>query len=475
MRLLTEYMSVPDVTGVVASNNSLNKNKVASIKNDTDNIENRNLQLARQQEEHKTKLIGALSNFPVTALWVINKYEQTTGKDEQEDETIPSSEFDGFLKDIIKYYNVVSHTDSGKRNPKGDSANPMARLKIALQQFPFGFEDLVKLVDLIVYAFKYRGITLDFSVLSGLNHVDSGAKKQIEIILNRLEGATKRRNPNVGLQFEAMGLQGFDEQFLFLSPDEMGALLVDVVLGEYHWLANRQQLAEANSKLVLFIANQYKGNFLDFEDLVQEGHSGLLKAVDRFKYRLGFQFSTYAGYWIRQAISRALSRSERVVRIPCGQIATINRMFRAKDELTLKTGKEPNVQELADYANLTLDEVNTILAISQSSVALEGSEDEDEEHSFAPIDFLEQHVFKHSSSMIAESQLSGLIKSAIKNLNAREAKILCSHFGIGNDQQKTLQEIGTELNLTRERVRQIQVVALNKIKMRYGEQLLSFL
>jgi len=122
-----------------------------------------------------------------------------------------------------------------------------------------------------------------------------------------------------------------------------------------------------------------------------------------------------------------------------------------------------------------LDDVNTILSIAQSSVPLEGYEDEEDEHSFAPIDFLEQKVFTQSYSMIAESQLQGLIKSAIKTLNAREAKILCSHFGIGNDQRMTLQEIGAELNLTRERVRQIQVVALNKIKMRYGEQLLSFL
>ena len=478
-------MSVPEVNGAVVSNNALIRNKVAPVKTEVENIENRNLQLAKLQEEHKTKLIAALSKFPVTALWVLSRYEQASAKDEQEDETqAAASELDGFLNDIKKHYHEISQSASGNNLKNEACTNAKQRLKNAVQQFPFAFEDLVKLVDIITYAFKFRGISLNLTCCTDYLNPDylstglsepSHAKKQSNIILKRLEGVARRGSPSLAEQFKAMDLQSTDEQFLFLSINEMSDLLADVVLAEHYWLAYRQQLATANSKLVLFIANQYKGNFLDFEDLVQEGHTGLLKAVDRFKYRLGFQFSTYAGYWIRQAISRALSRSERVVRIPCGQIATINRLFRAKDELTLKAGKEPNIEELAKHAKLSEDEVNTLLAIAQSSVPLEGYEDEEDEHSFAPIDFLEQKVFTHSYAIIADSQLNTLVKSAIKTLNAREAKILCAHFGIGNDQQMTLQEIGAELNLTRERVRQIQVVALNKIKTRYGEQLLSFL
>jgi DNA-directed RNA polymerase sigma subunit (sigma70/sigma32) len=164
-----------------------------------------------------------------------------------------------------------------------------------------------------------------------------------------------------------------------------------------------------------------------------------------------------------------------VVRVPCGQIATVNKLFRAKEEFTLKTGVEPSIQELAEVMQLSCDEVNGLLSISQSAVALEAFEDEESEQAFAPIDFLEQTVFKHSYNTIAEAQLQRIVNTAIKTLNTREAKILCSHFGVGTDEQKTLQEIGTELNLTRERVRQIQVAALDKIRMRYGEQLLSFL
>lgn len=475
MRLLTEYMSVPEVNGAVVSSNSLISNKSSPVKSEVDNIENRNLQLAKQQEEHKTKLIAALSKLPITALWVLNKYEQAPKKDEQDDDTTVSSDFDGFLNDIKKHYGAVSQAASEKQNTDEVSTIAKQRLKIALQQFPFAFEDLVKLVDIIVYAFKLRGISFNPNSCLDYSNEQSLVKKHSDIILKRLEGVVRRGHPSLAEEFKAMDLQSLDEQFLFLSINEMGSLLTDVVLGEHYWLFYRQQLATANSKLVLFIANQYKGNFLDFEDLVQEGHTGLLKAVDRFKYRLGFQFSTYAGYWIRQAISRALSRSERAVRIPCGQIATINRLFRAKEELTLKTGKEPSIHELSEHTKLSQDEINAILSIAQSSVALEGFEDEDSENSFAPIDFLEQKVFIHPYSMIADSQLTGLLRSAVKTLNAREAKILCSHFGIDSERQMTLQEIGSELNLTRERVRQIQVVALDKIKMRFGEQLLSFL
>lgn len=464
MRLLTEYMAVPEVNVAVAAGNATTKTPLSTDK-EVDNNENKNLQLARRVEEEKIKLIGSLSRFPVTALWVLDKYEQSYDRSD-EDESALSSELIELLKNIKKHYQAYTQSIFKEKAATKESKAEL-RLKATVQEFPFAFEDLVKLVDIVTYAFKFRGLSYRLE--------DFADKKQFEIVNHRMNRINVQVKPSLSEQFKMMDLHHHEEQFLFLSPDEMGGVLKEVIMAERQWLTFRQQLAVANSKLVLFIANQYKGNFLDFEDLVQEGHTGLLKAVDRFKYRLGFQFSTYAGYWIRQAISRSLSRSERVVRIPCGQIATINKVFRAKEEITLKTGNEPNVKELAEYTRLTQDEINVILTISQTAVALEGFDDDEDDQSFAPIDFLEQKVFTHAYSEIAETQLQGLVDAAVKTLNTREAKILCSHFGIGTGHQMTLQEIGTELNLTRERVRQIQVVALNKIKMRYGEQLSSFL
>lgn len=458
-------MAVPEVNVAVIANNSATSDKSVTATKEVETSENKNLQLARLVEQEKLKLIDSLSQFPVTALWVLTKYEQAYDKSDEEESTL-STELIDLLKNIKKHYQSVVH-DSAKEQSAVKDTKAKRRLKSAVQEFPFAFEDLVKLVDIISYAFKYRGLSL--------NPEKIPVKKDGEIISKRLNKLIGKVKPSLAEQFKLMDLHVNEEQFLFLSPQEMIECVPEVILAENRWLGFRQQLATANSKLVLFIANQYKGNFLDFDDLVQEGHTGLLKAVDRFKYRLGFQFSTYAGYWIRQAISRSLSRSERVVRIPCGQIATINRVFRAKEELTLKTGKEPSIKVLAEATHLTQDEINTILSISQTAIALEGFDDEEDDQAFAPIDFLEQNVFRHSYSKIAESQLQNLVNVAVKTLNSREAKILCAHFGIGTDDQMTLQEIGTELNLTRERVRQIQVVALNKIKMRYGEQLASFL
>jgi len=431
-------------------------NRVADV---TECAENSNFQIARKLKDEKYRLINALSQFPVTALWLLNEYEQKSYAAEQDDEATLESELTTALADIKKQFHFLSRQALTDASYAADKQN----LVTALQLFPFSFHDLTKLVDVIVYAYKFRGLCYQ-PTHSGENNSD--------LILKRLEGLSRRSSNNAPKWSDI--LSAYDEQFLFLSSSDMHKYFSEVVFSEHLWLSLRQQLASANSRLVLFIANQYKGGFLDFDDLVQEGQTCLLKAVDRFDYRLGFQFSTYAGYWIRQAISRSLSRCERVVRVPCGQVATINKVFRTKDQFIAQTGRDPTIKELADCAKLSNDEIQSILSISQTAISLEGSE-EDEENSFAPIDFLEQQVFTHSFMKIAKTDLENLISRAIKILNPREAKVICCHFGVDADNEMTLQEIGAELNLTRERVRQIQVMALEKIKRSFGEQLMSFL
>lgn len=423
--------------------------------------ENTNFSIASQLRNEKSRLISALSRFPVTALWLLNQYEQgsSLGSSHEDDAALdlePTTD----LSEISKYFyslSVKSVTDASYATDKQN-------LTTALELFPFSFNDLISLVDVIVYGYKFRGLCYQPGVnIAGQNS---------EVVLKRLEGVNRRSRVKDSSWTELMS--SYDEQFLFLSSTEMHKYFSEVVFSEHLWLKLRQKIATANSRLVLFIANQYKGSFLDFDDLVQEGQSGLLKAVDRFDYRLGFQFSTYAGYWIRQAISRALSRSERVVRIPCGQVANINKVFRSKDEFVVKEGREPSLKELADYTRLSCQEISSILSISQTAMPLEASE-EDEESTYAPIDFLEQQVFTPSFMKIAQTDLEGLLNKAIKILNPREAKIISCHFGVDTENAMTLQEIGLELNLTRERVRQIQVIALDKIRRSFGDQLMAFL
>ena len=447
--------------GVVVDSSAVEPEQTASGINDaTAYPEQGNFKIARELKDEKSRLINALTQFPVTALWLLNEYEQNVGTAEPDDEATPTSELTTVLAEIKNRF----HALTGNAWTDACYAVEKQNLVTALQLFPFSFHDLTKLLDVIVYAYKVRGLCYQ--------PTRHGAENTADLVFKRLEGLNRRSSINASKWSDIVST--YDEQFLFLSSSDMHKYFTDAVFSEHRWLGLRQKLATVNSRLVLFIANQYKGGFLDFDDLVQEGQAGLLKAVDKYDYRLGFQFSTYAGYWIRQAISRSLSRCERVVRVPCGQVAIINKVYRSKEQFVARTGREPTINELAVCTALSHDEILAVLSISQTALSLEGG-DEAEESSFAPIDFLEQQTFTHSFIKIAQSDLENLISKAIKILNPREAKVICCHFGVYANKEMTLQEIGAELNLTRERVRQIQVMALDKIKRSFGEQLISFL
>ncbi len=470
MAYLTEHLSNQDTAlPVNGLNHSASANVAAdSVSRSDDPREQGNFQIARQLNDSKVRLIEVITRFPVSALWLIGEYEKNKDVEQAEDAAL-MSDLATVLADIKKnFYALVELGWQEETQTSTQMKAAMELLTDSLRQFPFGFDDLTKLCDLILYSCHVRGLTNN--KLEGL-----GAKKSARL-LSRLANWTRKNHQHTSKRFgiceEILG-NPQQEDFLLLSTELLGRYAIELVEAEQSWLSARQTLASANIKLVMFIANQYRSGFLDFDDLVQEGQTGLLKAVDKFDYRLGFQFSTYAGYWIRQAISRSLSRSERIVRIPCGQVANINKVFRAKNELSAQTGEDPSIQQLANYTKLSPDEIYAILTISQSVVSLESPDDD--ENAFAPIDFLEQHVFTPAYQTMAKQELHDLLSKAIETLSPREAKIICCHFGIDADKEMTLQEIGSELNLTRERVRQIQVMALNKIKLNFGAQLDCFL
>ncbi len=405
-----------------------------------------NFGLARKLESAKFRLIDSLARFPGAALWILNKYGQNT-------ENL-NAELIDTLKNLNKLDLIASLS-------LGEESEQKRCIIETVKKFPFSFDDLVELTDLVVHTFQVKENVYQTA--------EYQTNKPADWLIKRLKNL-KRLNKSLIIDMFKAG-QMTDAGLL--SDEQIYQQIISVVYAEHHWLKARQQLVESNTKLVLFIANQYKSGFLDFDDLVQEGQTGLLVAVDKFDYHLGCQFSTYAAYWIRQRISRALSRNERVVRVPCEQVGNIGKLFRAKEELLLRTGKEASVQELADYLNMPRDEINAMLSISQTALPLENFDTEDEVSS--PIDVLEQQVFQPAINEMAKSELQRWLKQAIKTLNPREFKVICSHFGLYNDNEMTLQEIGAELNISRERVRQIQVMAFNKIKLNYGEQLVSFL
>jgi RNA polymerase primary sigma factor len=429
--------------------NNVNEAKVSA--------EHCNFQIASNLAAGKVRLINMLSQFPATALCLFHRYEADAYKPEQAAEAEPTFT----LAEIKNSYLLASLSFSGRGFKREADVVEKQRLTEALQAFPFSFEDLFMLTELIIYAFKTRDV------------YQQSAENQSYLMVKRLEGSNRCSKLKLPDIINAMRSSQFDEQFLFLPGADMQQYVIEMIFAEHLWLSSRQELAEANSGLVLYIANQYKCGFLDFDDLVQEGQTGLLKAIDKFDYRLGFQFSTYAAYWIKQAMSRALSRCERVVRVPCEQVANIHKVLRAKNELLTKTGREPSIKALAEYSKIPDDQINAILSISQTAVSLENLDDD--EGSLAPIDFLEQQAFAQPLKKIEQSDLKAWIAKAIRILDPRELKVICCHFGINNDNEMTLQEIGAELNITRERVRQIQVKALNKMKLSYGKQLMGFL
>lgn len=417
-----------------------------------------NLDVAQRMELEKFHLIDGLSLFPATVLWLINKYEHCYVDDDAD--TAPTK-LNEALKNLINLNLIVQQNLSENDYQFIEDSQEKLNIASVLHTFPFAFEDLVELTDLVVYTYQ----------LSGLNYQTN--EKPSVWQSKRLQQLTRLNSSTLPHQLKAAGIT---QDLLLCLPNEfIVQSVMNCVSSEHLWLKLRQQLVANNVKLVTFIANQYKSEFLDFDDLVQEGQTGLLMAADRFDHRFGCQFSTYAAYWIKQRISRALSQHERVVRVPYEQLNNINKLFRAKEEWLLKTGKEPTVSELATVLELSEHDVSTLLFIAQTSLSLENFSGDEEDESLAPIDLIEQQVFLQADKNIAETELKSWLELAMKALNSREAKVIREHFGLEANDELTLQEIGNKLNISRERVRQIQAMAFNKMKLNYGEQLVSFL
>ncbi len=261
---------------------------------------------------------------------------------------------------------------------------------------------------------------------------------------------------------------------MYLSLADIKEINRAMSIGEAKARRAKKEMVEANLRLVISIAKKYTNRGLQFLDLIQEGNIGLMKAVDKFEYRRGYKFSTYATWWIRQAITRSIADQARTIRIPVHMIETINKLNRISRQMLQEMGREPTPDELAEKMEMPEDKIRKVLKIAKEPISMETPIGDDEDSHLG--DFIEDTNVESPVEAATGTGLTETVRDVLAGLTPREAKVLRMRFGIDMNTDHTLEEVGKQFDVTRERIRQIEAKALRKLRHpSRSEQLRSFL